>query len=167
MCLGWKHIFIIMDKITYETLQQCSSAENISLETLSVAKNILNAPGFRGSRIDWHILKPWLEEHKEELNLYSNQSLAEVKRQNAIKDGILKDLDIAERKAEILRPDEVISFLQSMGNAQSIILNTKEKEIRAKVDEATAKLVSKAFDEIRQIFKSGSILWIQEHKLNS
>ena len=156
-----------MNKLTYENFKQCSSAQGIPAEQLSIARNVFNAPGFRGCRIDWHDLKPWLDEHKEELETYAAQDMSEVKRQNLLKDGILKDLQIAERRGEVLNPKEVVTFLQSMANAQSVVLNTKEREITAKVDAGTAKLIKTAFNDVRKIFTNGLGEWIVEHKINS
>jgi hypothetical protein len=156
-----------MDKKTYETLKQCSTAENIPVKTLSVAKNVLNAPGFRGARIDWHVFKEWLDENKEELDQVASQDLTEVKTQNAIKDGILKDLQIAERRGEVLNPKEVFEFLDSVGKAQAAVMNSKEKELSAKVDNGTARLLSKTFGELRTIFNRELGTWIQQYKKSS
>lgn len=117
---------------TYESLAQASASEGIPRHILSTAKNAMGAPGFRGSRIDWHILKPWLDEHRQELEDLSGQSVDEIKRQNLLKDGILKDLEIAKRKREYIDPAEIKTFLQGFGSILSAELKKKKASLRSK-----------------------------------
>lgn len=165
--MGLNTLFIFMEHKVYETLGQCSAATGISVDNLSIAKNVLNAPGFIGARVHWHLLSPWLEENKDSLDQAATQDISELKRQKLIKENTLKDLEIAERRGEVLSPKEVIIFLQSLSNAQSAIFNTKEKELEAKLDKETMKLVAASFASIRTIFKSELAQWMQEQRINS
>jgi hypothetical protein len=156
-----------MENKVYETLGQCSADTGVSVDKLSIAKNVLAAPGFRGARVEWHIFKPWLDDNHENLDFAATQDISELKRQKLIKENTLKDLEIAEKRGEVINPKDVIGFLQGLGKAISAVQNSKEKEIKSKVDAGTSKLIAKAFSEIRDIYRNELAEWMETHKLNS
>lgn len=137
----------ITERKTYESLSQCAASENIPKHILSTAKNAMGAPGFRGARVDWHILGPWYEQHKAELEELSVQSIEEIKRQNLQKDGILKDLEIAKRKREYIDPNEVTTYLQGFGSLLSTTLKQQQQVLRSKCV-GYEKVVDGGFSEI-------------------
>jgi len=73
-----------------------------------------------------------MQEHKEELEEWAGESLDEIKRQNLIKDGQLKDLEISKRKREMIDPAELRDFLKAFGLALSSTLTAKEKNLESK-----------------------------------
>ena len=121
-----------MGYLTYETISQCSGATGTPKEILKAARSG-GCPGFVAHRVQWDIAEPWIKEHYKQLETYLNESLEEIKRQNLIKDGILKDLEIQKRKGEYLIPSEVKEFLIGIATAQSSIMKKWPAELAPKL----------------------------------
>lgn len=149
-------ISILID-MTFETLTQASGATGLSKEILRAAKSH-GCPGFVAHRLRWDLAEPWIKEHEQELEEWASQSTEEIKRQNLIKDGLLKDLEISKRKQEMLDPKEVAEFLKSFGLSLSSLLKTKEKDLRSKCSGYDAT-ITKEFSELYALIQREIAEW--------
>jgi hypothetical protein len=149
----------------YDSYKQASSATGIPAKIFKRAK-AMGAPGFRSNRIYFEDFKPWYEAHKAELETPDNNelSLEEVKKENLIKDGVIKDLEIKKRRKEYLDPVEVKSLLQTIGTSAAAVLKRIPAEYPQRLAGKTAPeievILTKLVTEIITIYKSGVDNWI-------
>ena len=122
----------VTGRTKYKSLIQCSKAENIPYELLKKAK-ANSAPGmYSNGDIAWLELKPWLELHRDELDIETNDSIQFFKKEIAKRDVILRDLEIKKAKSESLDPEDVKKFLVSLATLLSSILKKKKSELSSK-----------------------------------
>lgn len=140
-----------MSKI-YESLKQCAAAENIPVKHLSIARNDMGAPGFRSARVDWDVFYPWYEQHKGEIESLRKTDISEVKRQNAIKDGILKDLEIAAKRRQYIDPKEVEQWSSGLGMVLSTVIKRTHQELKSKCG-GYERVIDEGFRDIYKIIK--------------
>lgn len=147
---------------TFDTMEQCSSATKISRTILKTAK-AHGCPGFNAHRIDWRQAGPWVHNNYGKIEEWSLNSLEDIKKENLIKDGLLKDLEIQKKKREFLSPEEVKSFLGAMAASQSAVLKKLPKELPPKIVGRPLgeieQLVEQAVLEVFDIFKEGLKQW--------
>lgn len=151
----------------YENLTQASGATGFDRNFLRAAK-AHGCPGFIHHRINWELAGPWIEANKAQIEAWADESLENIKKENLIKDGLLKDLEIQKRKGEYISPDDVKQFLTSMGVAQSAILKKMIKELPPKcvgrpVGEIE-QMVEATVLEIFNVFKDGTDKWLKDIK---
>lgn len=115
-------------KNVFVTMKGANSAYGISLKVLKASKN-LGCPAFRkDNKLAYNEFVEWYEANKGLVNSYMENSAEEIKRQNLIKDGVLKDLEIAELKNELVKKSEVKDFIKKVGIAQCSLLSDKLKK---------------------------------------
>lgn len=148
----------------YDNYNQASLAMNIPVPVLKRCKKA-GAPGFRASRIYPNDLFPWFNEHKAEVENEpeNSMSMEDIKKDNAIKDGVLKDLEIKKRRREYLDPTEVKTLLQTISTSQAAVLKRLPAELAPKIagkslPEVEKELV-KAVVDIINIFKTSLDKW--------
>jgi len=101
----------------YDSYKQASLATGWPWRKLKLAKT-LGSDGFNHNRVNWDKFAQWyaVADNKLKLDMKYDgnnkiQDIDGVKLENAIKDGILKDLEIQKRKENYLSPEEVSDFL--------------------------------------------------------
>ncbi len=107
--------------------------------------------------VDWLKLQPLYEANKDEIESDSATTLEEVKKQNAIKDGILKDLAIAKAKNELIEKAVVKALFHKIGSAQNSLFNKYRSELPPRIankqETDCALLIDAAFREIIQVMQ--------------
>lgn len=134
----------------YGGIKECALAENIPLELLQLAKLHPDCPrntkGFHVSgRIYYGELEPWLNAHRAELEEKIGITLEQVKIENALKDGVLKDLEIAKAREQLIEKEKVKALLKAIASAQTALFNSKFRQ------ELPAKLLGKTVPDMQVI----------------
>jgi hypothetical protein len=119
---------------SFDNYGQASVALNIPVKTLRKCKKA-GCPAFRGTRIYKDDFLPWWVQNKSAIEADSTPdvSIEEVKRDNMVKDGIIKDLEIKKRRWEYLDPTEVKTLLQTISTSQAAVLKRLPAEMPARL----------------------------------
>lgn len=136
-------------------MEQCSTATGISMDLLKCCKvhpdGIDGLNGFHQSgRIYWDKLKPWIDEHEDELK---GSAASDYIKWRAIKmegEAKLVQIELHERKKRLVNREEVHQLLKRISNAQSSLLNSKFRQ------ELVSKMVGKSEQEC-QLLMDGAI----------
>ena len=148
----------------YDNYAQASSALNVPIPVLKRCKKA-GCPAFKSTRIYRDDFLAWYAEHKAEVDTEpdNNLSIEEIKRDNLIKDGQLKDLEIKKRRREYLDPTEVKTLLQTISTSQAAVLKRFPAELAPKLAGKNLpeieKELTKAVVDIINIFKSSLDKW--------
>jgi hypothetical protein len=119
---------------THLTMRQISVNYGIPYRNIRIAVTMFPHVQNTNNSVNWEILKPLYEEHQTEIEEMSDQSLEKVRTENAIKDGILKDIQIANLKEKLIEKEEVHSLLKRIAAAQCSLFNSKfRKELPSKL----------------------------------
>jgi hypothetical protein len=149
---------------SFDNYGQASVALNIPVKTLRKCKKA-GCPAFRGTRIYKDDFLPWWVQNKSAIEADSTPdvSIEEVKRDNMVKDGIIKDLEIKKRRWEYLDPTEVKTLLQTISTSQAAVLKRFPAELAPKIAGKTLpeveKELTKAVVDIINIFKTSLDKW--------
>ena len=149
---------------SFDNYGQASVALNIPVKTLRKCKKA-GCPAFRGTRIYKDDFLPWWVQNKAAIEADSTPdvSIEEVKRDNMVKDGIIKDLEIKKRRREYLDPTEVKTLLQTISTSQAAVLKRFPAELAPKIAGKTLpeveKELTKAVVDIINIFKTSLDRW--------
>lgn len=130
-------------KETYDSIKQCSLVKGIPEEHLTAARH-LGAEGFVNHRIHWDKFGPWYEKNKAVVEQYlaetqqidGDDDRGKLLREKARKEKYLADIaeiEALERKRKTLNKEEVIAFIKSIANSQSILLRNQSQELPHKL----------------------------------
>jgi hypothetical protein len=112
-------------QLTNLSMKTIAATFGVSMKTLKAAKE-LGGDGFNtNNSVNWLKLEPWIKEHGDEIEALQNNSIEGVTLANKIKDGILKDLEIAKIKGKLVERENVHALLKRISTAQSSLLNAK------------------------------------------
>lgn len=148
----------------YDNMAQAANILNIPLAVIKRCKKA-GCPAFRGSRLYKDDFLLWYEQHKAEVENEpeNSMSMEDIKKENAIKDGVLKDLEIKKRRREYLDPQEVKTLLQTISTSQAAVLKRFPAELAPKIAGKTLpeveKELTKAVVDIIGIMKSSLDKW--------
>ena len=144
----------------YAGLKQCANATGISPKVLRLAKT-KKAPGFRlNNSINMGELKPWLDQHKDELQaeIDASPEMDDLKKESLQKDIEKKTLEIQKLRKLYLDPQEVKEFLTSMAVVQSSLLKSMIAELPARCVGKTIgeieKEVERSVSAVFKVFKT-------------
>lgn len=94
----------------FSSQAQCSARTGVPTVVLREAKKA-GAPGFRGSCVWWHELKPYLDSHKELIEKRTEDNYNALKIKEKKLDIDLKEIEKKSLLGEYLDPKEVTEFL--------------------------------------------------------
>lgn len=151
--------------MTYDSLAACAAQTGVEKKILQRAKT-LGCPGFRNARVYWDEAEPWIKKNIDQLKIDIKDNVLdinEIKRQNLIKDGKLKDLQIRQKEEELLTVEEVEDFLRTIAASQLGLLSRYQRELPVKISGKNAGEIElelkAAFAEIIDILKSDISKW--------
>jgi hypothetical protein len=134
----------------YTSLSALSSTTGIPKAILRIAKK-LDAPGCAtNAKIDWAKLKPWFEDHYEELTSSVQLESADLKAELQKRDIRLKDLQIRKLERNLLEPDEVKLLLVELATKLSVILKTVFAELPPRLTGQAEPAIKLALDKAQQ-----------------
>lgn len=139
----------------YKSMRDCSAKENIPMSLLKMAKK-MDAPGFQvNGVISFHKLSPWLALHRPQLEHDEDKNLTYYKTQIAKRDLVLRDLTIAQKKQELIDPDEIKKFLVQLGVVFSSVLKKQRTDLMSRcigyereIDESTGEVFKLIEEEL-------------------
>lgn len=150
-------------------MKACAGAEKIDIEILKAAKSA-GCPGFdKSSRVYWAKVKPWLAEHKEELQAGQKNTKAywEIER---LTWAAKREQQKFETEAKLNWPkDQVLKHCKTIGEKQKTLLLSKcRNELGPKLTglnvQETIDLLEKFACDVCAVFSGG--LARMEHELN-
>jgi hypothetical protein len=117
-------------KQVFGSIKACSKATGIPIGVLQTAKlhpdSVHGVNGFHQSgRIYWEKLEPWLEQHKEELETLSEESLAHWKTRKTKADALIAEIELDEAKKKTCSKEEVRALLKKISSAQMAMLKAR------------------------------------------
>ena len=126
------------EKTVYLSLKQYNRQYGTPIDVLKACKE-LKADGVTTSGYNVIRLQPWIEANQNQIeeiiedNTDDKDSQA-VKLENLKKVGILKDLEIAQKRNQLVYKDDVKDMLNRMATIQNSLLNSKlKKEVLPKM----------------------------------
>jgi hypothetical protein len=115
----------------YDSAMQASAITGIPRKHFKIA-NEMGAPGIEHNRIMWDVFGPWYEKNKKDIEAGLITDEDTLKSYKLIRDLIDYDLDIQRKRKEALTPEDVYSFLNKIGLAQSSLIKSWKKDLPSK-----------------------------------
>jgi hypothetical protein len=142
----------------YTSFKQCATATGNDIKIIKQAKKV-GAPGFLVSnRIEWNILKPWLDANRNTISQAAGESLEYYKTEIAKRDVTLRDLQIQKARREALDPIEVKKFLSQLAILLSSTLKKKKDDLMSKCT-GYEDMIDKEFTEIFIMIQKEISVW--------
>lgn len=144
----------------YTSILQCSKDTGIPKQVLKKAKALGGASnGFTQSgRITWDIAGPWIEANRTLLEANEDDDIQHYKKEIAKRDVVLRDLEIAKKKGEMVDPVVVKKFLQEFGQVLSASIKQKREELLSKVT-GYESIIDKEFIELFSVITKQIESW--------
>jgi len=126
------------EKTVYLSLKQYNRQYGTPIDVLKACKE-LGADGVTTSGYNVIRLQPWIEANKNQIeevleDTTDDKDSQAVKLENLKKVGILKDLEIAQKRNQLVYKDDVKDMLNRMATIQNSLLNSKlKKEVLPKM----------------------------------
>jgi hypothetical protein len=143
-----------MEKVIFDNMKQAATHTGTPYKLLKAAKLRPDAPGFNRSsgstRIDWSLLKPWLDVHRDELGnqVKEAESLDELKKEELALIIQLKRLELQEKEGRSVDPEDWYQWFASFGAE----LSTKLKKAQRNIKEQCKGRESVIEDEFLELF---------------
>ena len=129
------------------SMKSVSATAGIPLANLKAAK-ALDLPGFnRDNTINWEVLKPLYYANIDRIEEFLDNSIDRLKKEKLKREIIIKDLDIAELKKQLVDISEIKDFMTVFATKLNGLLLTKI------VTELPTSLTGKTEEEIRYCCK--------------
>src|SRR6267378_7414518 len=118
------------EKKTFTNIAQLCRAKGLDPKLVRAASK-LGLPGFNLNRtINWELLEPALKQAESELKKHvKDRSLDEIKKDNLIKDGRIKDLEIQKREGSYIDPSDWYQFFSDFGIELSTLIKASRKNL--------------------------------------
>ena len=126
------------EKTVYLSLKQYNRQYGTPIDVLKACKE-LKADGVTTSGYNVIRLQPWIEANENQIeevleDTTDDKDSQAVKLENLKKVGILKDLEIAQKRNQLVYKDDVKDMLNRMATIQNSLLNSKlKKEVLPKM----------------------------------
>jgi hypothetical protein len=116
--------------VIFTGMEQCSSATGISMDMLKRCKthpdSIDGSNGFHISgRVYWSKLKPWIQEHGEELLTGNADDYFKWRAIKMEAEAKLVQIELEERRNKLIEKQYVHDLLKRIALAQSSLMNSK------------------------------------------
>lgn len=149
---------------TFDSVEQFTAATGLPAAVLKFARRHADAvEDLNGcqysNRIKWALLKPWLEDHEEELENIGGDDYETWKTAKTKAQAELAQIELEEKKGRLIEKHKVHDLLKAIASAQCSLFNSKFRqelppkllgksvpEMTARIDEA----LSEVFDIMRK-----------------
>ncbi len=110
--------------LIYSSISQCAASQGISKTVIRAAK-AKGAPGFIGHRVNWTLLKPWMDEHKSALDVEDIDNYQKWRTKRERHEANIAEIKELEARGKFLLKEEVESQIKAIALAQKAILKSR------------------------------------------
>jgi hypothetical protein len=117
----------------FTSVAQCAEATGIPVDVLKYATrhpdavNDLNGAKY-SHRIKWQLLKPWLEDHEQEIEEITQEDYEKWRTLKTKAQAELAQIELEEKRGRIVEKQRVHDLLKSISAAQCSLFNSKFRQ---------------------------------------
>lgn len=108
--------------MVYESMKQCATKTGTDYKLIKAAKSHKDAPGFNvggsgSQRIDWDLLGPWIDAHRDELENSAEKasSMDALKRERLELENAKRRIEVEKLKGRLVDAKEFDEWMGQLG----------------------------------------------------